>query len=194
MRSDRIGISATAGAAGLAVAMLLISSSALAVDVTHEYRVINFTFERIELRVEPLADLESGALIFSLDQSSCVESRLTFDEFCEYEICAYGIASDDFYGCTGIAGCAGAGFYFFDDHPPEVDGEDDCDDDPFEDDDDIHTYVSLGCFISASGRDGASGGQDGVQLLYFLPPVLILTVIVSEISVVIQHQTRRFFR
>jgi hypothetical protein len=94
----------------LAALALTAMAAAPAHAIRHDFRVRNFTNERIDVRISPLAALSGGDTAFGVAPRTCVESDLHFFDACRYEICFHGAGADPRRECRTIDGCGPAGY------------------------------------------------------------------------------------
>ncbi|MFP4309359.1 MAG: hypothetical protein ACLFRG_19180 [Desulfococcaceae bacterium] len=134
------------------LATIFAATTALATPLQHDFRVRNFTGERLEIRIGPHGVWTDGPTRFFVSERACGESSLVFADQCGYEICGVGARTGFSYGCVDISGCAPAGIDFEADRRPIVDGVAVCDGCPHlpcpDDPDDKEVFVS--CFIDAA--------------------------------------------
>jgi len=116
------------------------------------FRVRNFTEERLEIRIESHGHSTNGSTRFFVSERACVESFLVFADQCGYEICDVGARAGFPRGCVNISGCAPAGIDFEADRRPIADDVAVCDGRPClpcsDDPDDTEVFIS--CFIDTA--------------------------------------------
>lgn len=148
----------------LVVLVLTVMAAPSAHAIRHDFRVRNFTNERIDVQISPLTPLSDGNTAFGVADRTCVESDLLFFDACRYEICFFGARTGFRYGCRTIDGCGPAGYDVEAGMPIFVDGVAHCGECPYfpcfdDDEEDSDVYVS--CFL-----DGASTSNAHRHFLY----------------------------
>lgn len=127
---------------------LLIAACPVSAHTDHAFCVLNNTGETIEVCLYPKDPLYSdnvNACFWIKDNGHCEQRNIYFENKCGYDLCMYGAASGENYGCIRNMSCESVGYTVDYGGSPYVCGNSYCKDDV---EDDSHTVVY--CFISAS--------------------------------------------